>query len=250
MIWACSSPKQDATHDTAKANPVKTAQKEVIAEAVVNKSPAVKAKTPKVKNTTPSTSEDSNKNTVSSKASAETKQSTYASNKADEKGRILYDASKLLTWSNFKGRPNMGSSHHAFTETGIAYEPIDYNREMIVLKVYSYFDINRSWVKPEKDTDYLLNHEQLHFDVCELARRKMMESLDVAQPISGADFNNVMSKLFKKHFNAMNDMQHEYDHHTKHSINVPAQEEWDKKIATDLKNLEKYKDFVITLKLK
>ena len=165
-------------------------------------------------------------------------------------GRLIYNAARPLRWSDFKGRVQPGFAHDAYTQAGIAYEPLDYNNQFVILKIDSYFDENLSWVKPEKKGDYLLAHEQKHFEVCEVYRRKMMKQLDNAQPIDPAKFNDVVKKYFKLNFNAMTATQKSYDAQTLHGAVKNKQKIWNEKIENDLKKLEAYKDMTIKLVLK
>ncbi len=184
-------------------------------------------------------------------ATPQQKQTPTSENIAPAKnGRLIYNAARPLRWSDFKGRVQPGFGHDAYTQAGIAYEPVDYNNQFVILKVESYFDENLSWVKPEKKGDYLLAHEQKHFEVCEVYRRKMMKQLDNAQPIDPARFNDVVRKYFKLNFNAMTATQRTYDEQTLHGEVKSKQQIWNEKIEHDLRKLEDYKSMTIKLILK
>jgi hypothetical protein len=139
---------------------------------------------------------------------------------------IVWDENRKLTWDDFKGKPNTKSKFKAITRT------------LVVIKV--------SWTK--LNTDELLKHEQLHFDISELMVRKFRKSLcsynleglekfnsDIQQ-----EYNYVLQKI--KKLNAL------YDKETNHGIIKKKQEEWEKKIQKELDDLKEYNNRGVTIK--
>src|SRR5690606_30202906 len=85
-----------------------------------------------------------------------------------------------LSWNDFKSAPNQSSSFHANTSAGISYSWGIKNSNGIIelnYEVLSFFNPENSWVKPGSDNKYLLQHEQLHFDITELHARKLRKKL-------------------------------------------------------------------------
>jgi hypothetical protein len=89
-------------------------------------------------------------------------------------------------------------------------------------------------------TDYLLNHEQIHFDMGEVFCRKMRKQYK-EKPFPNSTFAQEASKLYNKILKEYNDEQKLYDKETNHSINKEKQAAWDIKVANQLKELEKFK---------
>ena len=93
---------------------------------------------------------------------------------------IEWDTKRKLEWSDFKGEPNANSSFFAMTNSGIKYgwsSSFDGSKRTFEFEVSSYFDANNSWVKEGKNSDSLLVHEQIHFDISELKARELRTRL-------------------------------------------------------------------------
>jgi len=146
-----------------------------------------------------------------------------------------------LKWSDFAGKkPENDASKinlHATSAFGII--PIlSSKNDILTYQVKVVFWRYDSW---KTDTaKYLLNHEQLHFDMAELTARKIRKAIQgIPQKISRPteqDFDVAIQKLFDE--DAI--MQDEYDNDTVHGIIPESQIKWEKKISVELKNLEKY----------
>jgi len=147
-----------------------------------------------------------------------------------------------LTWTDFKARPQSNSSAVAQTSSGISFSYslktrddriVDYNA-----KVQAHFYPNKSWYLIGKANDYVLKHEQLHFDITELyARlfRKRLKSLRVNQNLR-QQLANLQNDINK----ALNESQKHYDLETNHSINRVAQKAWESTIAKELERLQEF----------
>ncbi|HXB11149.1 MAG TPA: DUF922 domain-containing protein, partial [Bacteroidia bacterium] len=91
-----------------------------------------------------------------------------------------------------------------------------------------------------KTSDYILKHEQLHFDICELfARklRKMMEETDFTKvkniiPQIQSMYNKVNGEFVR--------YEEKYDNETNHGENPAKQKLWSDDVANQLKDLDKY----------
>ena len=88
-----------------------------------------------------------------------------------------------------------------------------------------------SWVVKDKKSDYLLNHEQRHFDITALLWRDMsneiMQIRARSVPALGRAANQVKSRytpIFKQ-------MTDRYDTETNHSLKHDVQAKWDEKIS-------------------
>jgi predicted secreted Zn-dependent protease len=105
----------------------------------------------------------------------------------------------------------------------------------VVTKFYK----NTSWVISDKKSDYILNHEQLHFDLAEVYSRKYRKALQAAKLELGnmqqaeTIFNRVYSDFVKR--------QERYDNETEHGINTVKQGEWNAIIEIELAKYDLYK---------
>ena len=88
---------------------------------------------------------------------------------------ILWDKNKLLTWKDFKGIVDEKNIHDAISTCDILF---NYKRIGDTLKLITRceFHPDKSWVKKDKQTLYLLKHEQAHFDIVEIFTRKLRQS--------------------------------------------------------------------------
>ncbi len=156
---------------------------------------------------------------------------------AQSKDTIYWSVSRKVEWKDFKGKPDKSTNLLAMTQAGIGYEVACINGDL-KLKIYCYFNVNKSWTK-ERESDELLAHEQLHFDITELYTRKLRKKLsEVADPCG----KNVkeLDKIYQSNFKECAKAQDLYDKETNHSLNEQKQQEWEEKIAKELKELEKY----------
>ncbi len=161
--------------------------------------------------------------------------------------RIAWDKNHTLSWSDFKGKADNYSSLDAYTMLGIELEVLGQKNGKVDMGVFGYFEKNKSWVKSKEKTASLLSHEQRHFDLCEIYRRKMIEKLEAKNPYSFKGFSDEVSAIFNEMFNAYTQEQARYDHETHHSQKKEIQQEWDKFIVDELLRLEKYDKLAASL---
>ena len=159
---------------------------------------------------------------------------------------ILWNENTKVSWSDFKGAPDNSSPYKALTESEIKTE-IAARNGLAQISIKTFFDKSRSWVKDIK-TDELLAHEQLHFDISELASRKFRQKLK-GKTFSFKTFQHDL-KAMQSDINAENKaMQLEYDKETKHSEITESQIKWEKKIKEALQKLNAFAETDITCTL-
>lgn len=137
---------------------------------------------------------------------------------------------RLLTWSDFKGEPDMNSYHDALTMWNI-----DYGLKNIILKgdtikigvipVTLSLNGNECWVKPQKKSDRLLKHEQGHFDIGLICQREIINTLNNTVFLK-ADFQQKINSIFSSLLGKYHSMGQQYDKETNHSINQQSQDTW------------------------
>ena len=145
--------------------------------------------------------------------------------------------SKLL-WQDFKGKPNNNSGRAAISDCGISCQMIG-EKDTLRFVVKSYFNLTDSWVKKDDENDFLLKHEQGHFDINEIFARKIRKAIKEAK-LNKVNANSDFRSLQVKYFTLLNEEQILYDNETKHSVNKIKQLEWDEKIKGQLNELESY----------
>ena len=157
-----------------------------------------------------------------------------------DSSQIDWNADRKLSWEDFKAVPDAGSPNAALTGTNIKFD-FSYNSESgFKYHVSCRFDKNSSWGRVK--TDYILSHEQGHFDIAEIYARKLYKGLKEYKP-DVKKANKEVNKIYENVMRGLRDEQIEYDRETNFSINKEKQNEWLKKISADLKSLEVYADY-------
>ena len=156
---------------------------------------------------------------------------------------MIWQEDQKLTWEDFKGQPNPNSDAVALTASGLTfgYSVKTSGRKIVgyTSSVEAHFYPDKSWYLRGKADDYILGHEQLHFDITELYARKFRQQLE--RLVVNQNIRIQMNQIHEAINEALTKTQKTYDEQTKHSINVDAQKYWNNYIKEELKKLEKYK---------
>ncbi len=142
---------------------------------------------------------------------------------------IYYNPAQLLTWADFTGAPNLGGNVAALTMSGFGYKAAMTNaagRGQINIGVYCYFSKPKSWVKPNRKNEYILKHEQNHFDITYIAANIFVQKLR-EQVITPANINQIIPKIYRECCDIMSKMQDDYDDETNHGQTDREQYRWD-----------------------
>ena len=165
------------------------------------------------------------------------------------KDLILWSDKNKLQWKDFKKNGGIESRSAGTCYTIKLEDKITINGKIIV-KICAYFIKSESWKKKSTVGEYLLKHEQGHFDIAEIYARKIRKKL-----LSETNFQEVKVAEVKIRssqlglFRESSSYQDIYDKETDHSKNVEAQERWNKKIEEELVSLEAYSNPEITLNI-
>ncbi len=173
--------------------------------------------------------------------------STLHANAQIDTNRIYWKLTYKLKWSDFQGQPDTTVEYAAITSSGIKY-PYLFNDSSFTFEVFAFFDKQESWKKKLVDS-YILEHEQLHFDITELFARKLKEKLCKLIPKRKSiqsDIQSIANKIIQE----KDDMQNLYDRETNFSQNVKQQVKWKQKIRLELKLLDRYKNKTVNTQWK
>lgn len=152
---------------------------------------------------------------------------------------IYYNVNRNLTWSDFKGRPDINHFGGAVTASGFAFDAqmdMVENQINLTIWVYTFFNKKFSWKKPNINSDYHLLHEQRHFDITRVSAEKFCNEL-VKANFTINNYKKLLPSIFDAVFNEHTVMQRDYDRETQHSINIKEQLRWNNKIAEEIKKL-------------
>ncbi|OFY83920.1 MAG: hypothetical protein A3F72_07945 [Bacteroidetes bacterium RIFCSPLOWO2_12_FULL_35_15] len=171
----------------------------------------------------------------------------YSFKRLESEDKVAWKNSQTLTWQNFKAQADNASKLAALSTCKISTKNnVRDDSDSIEFIIESYFVSNESWVKSSEKNDYLLKHEQGHFDLNEIYARQIRKELTKTKFTLGT-LNLVFKDIVKKYFNQLNAVQELYDSETKHSKDKKKQEEWNIKISTQLKELNLYSPSIIVV---
>jgi len=147
-----------------------------------------------------------------------------------------------LAWEDFKASPDKNSRFDANTNAGLSFTWGVKNTNgsiELTYNVLSYFNPLGSWVKSEPGSEYLLKHEQLHFDITELHARKLRKKLAEVDPSSlTKDPKGVLSRLYQAVEKERKNMQLQFDKESKHSLDKEGEAHWQNFVRTEMLKYE------------
>ena len=154
---------------------------------------------------------------------------------------ITWSAERRLTLADFQGRAPMGEPLSASTSSNIKADAAckDY---VFSSTVAATFDPATSWVRnPQKASESLLRHEQVHFDITEVYARIMRQRLQLFAAKANCEklqpaFNNVTKLVYAD----WDREQNRYDQETNHGLNAVRQAAWEKQTAAKLEMLKPF----------
>jgi len=151
---------------------------------------------------------------------------------------LHYHSERPLVWKDFLGAPSVLSRWAAqiFTSFGFEARSSVSNRVLeLRVKTKVWMDKTISWVRQDSKNDYVLDHEQLHFDITRLVAERFRRHLKSMQ-ISSEDFSSEIQYQYIEFYRKHTELQQQYDEETAHGINKPQQAEWVKKVRDELRS--------------
>lgn len=158
--------------------------------------------------------------------------------------KIYWTEGTKLKWSNFKSKINnqRGENVVAYTNCGWIYSYVRSSnpKSSIKIKIETVFNEDKSWKDVKRINNYVLLHEQKHFDVAEVFSRKLRK--EVAEKIkTGNDFDKYFQTIYNRILKEYQDFQKAYDGDTQNGIVEEKQSEYNRIIAEELENYKSYK---------
>lgn len=147
--------------------------------------------------------------------------------------------SRPLTWDDFMCEPKRNTDAVALTSTalGIAY---NVSNGQLHYEITCSFSKVKSWGLLK--TDYILAHEQGHFDITEIYARILHREL-LGYKFNRRTFRQDVNQIYDRVVKEKEAFQLEYDALTDHSRNKKVQQEWLDKIQELLTETEPYADY-------
>jgi len=146
---------------------------------------------------------------------------------------------RRLTWDDFLCEPKLNTDAVALTSTalGISYNVI--NNEL-------HYEITCSFSKVKSwgllKTNYILAHEQGHFDITEIYARKLYKEL-LDYKFNRRTFRQDVNDIYDRVVKEKETFQLTYDSITDHSRNKTIQKEWLERIQELLDETAPYADY-------
>ena len=154
---------------------------------------------------------------------------------------IAWSEHRKLTWDDFKGEPDLVNFPNALavTNSGMSYES---ERQLFTngkVFIQSMFNTYQSWVLPEGRTEYVLRHEQIHFDLTEIYTRKLRKAFQDANITSSDAYE--ARQIFDKISSELSMKQEQYDAETIRGERTDIQEKWEAIVVIELAKYDLYK---------
>lgn len=170
--------------------------------------------------------------------------SVVAQSNKREGNDILWSSNRPLTWADFKGPIKKSNKMQAaMIATGISMElESNETNDSLLVSVKAYAYKRDSWKDKSATSDYLLNHEQMHFNITELYARMLRKEISNLN-LFGKKLTSEINKQYKIIMKKLVIRQKLYDSETNHSIDKEQQERWNQMIN---EALIKYEAWSIT----
>ena len=158
---------------------------------------------------------------------------------------IRWSAVKRLTWNDYLATPSTSNDIAAITSTALGME-YHVRNNSITYNISCRFSKIKSWGRYK--TDYILQHEQGHFDITELFARKLAKELREYK-FNPHKYQDDVGKIYKKLMDEKEVYQNKYDKETDFSRNKDKQVEWLEKIKDELDELDEYANYGSSIKV-
>lgn len=156
-----------------------------------------------------------------------------------EKGdTISWKEDYKLNWNDFKGSAR-NSSYMAESNCIFTYraEPEIKDRVLnLHVRLNACFDRLSSWVRLGQEKPALLEHEQLHFDICELYIRLLKKKISEAT-LDPLTFDTQIQPIFNQVWSDYQAEQQKYDDETEHGIVKDKQQWWVESVREKLRRM-------------
>lgn len=128
-----------------------------------------------------------------------------------------------------------------FTSMGYqAFVKMSNDTVYLNLEVKVYQIKGMSWILEAEKSQYVIDHEQTHFNITQLIAEKFKERLR-EEALPPQDYDSRIQFLYLDYYRMINRMQNIYDEETRHGINKTEQARWEKKVEEELSNYLKNK---------
>jgi len=149
---------------------------------------------------------------------------------------IYYAAGRPLTWSDFNSTRKMSNRYAAMVMPNIGYdqrEEIFRGVIHVTISLKTYLAKSDCWLGSVYKDDYMLNHEQRHFDIAKIVTEQFRKKI-LQAGLKPDTYEALINMQYLDCYREMNRLQKDYDTQTAHGMNRMAQQNWDKRIDEQL----------------
>ena len=158
--------------------------------------------------------------------------------KIDADTIVYYIPNRPLTWADFKGRPSILTRWAAQVFTSFGFEACSSIKNRVVelrVSVRVWLDKTISWGRPDSKNDYVLAHEQLHFDITQIIAQRFKKKIQ-NMLFSTDDYSSEIQYQYLEFYRDLAALQQQYDAETNHGLDQMAQARWSERIKKELRN--------------
>lgn len=174
------------------------------------------------------------------------KRKTFPANQQEE--LIFWSYEVKLSWDDFKAKPDPKNNKTALTTAGLSIKTDQSSPNKIQVQIESRFQPNLSWSK-DKDNDYLLMHEQKHFDLVEVYARTARKTFLENNRQPKTKLVKYLENVFESTQKELRNRQELYDRETDHSRDSLQQVKWNKQINKELRELKDFAEKTVEIEL-
>ncbi|WP_317896978.1 DUF922 domain-containing protein [Aurantibacillus circumpalustris] len=149
---------------------------------------------------------------------------------------VIWKQDSLLHKEDFKAR-GKSNGPLGYAATGIFMYPGESGGELLFY-VEALFIKSKSYIT--QYSEYVLRHEQIHFDICELHARKLRQKMTNTNFKNVKNLQSETTKLYNKVSGELFKEQEKYDKDTEHGINSAKQKLWEEEIQNRIKELDEF----------
>ena len=145
-----------------------------------------------------------------------------------------------LTWPDFTGKIDKSSPMNAYTYYNFStrFSNVQFLGDSALIQGFEVkleLDQSKSWAKPDRLSDKLLEHEQGHFNLGILCMKEVLEKFKQTR-FTKSNFNTELRNMINEVSKKYNDLGIKYDNETDHSKNLEQQTRWNNFFTEQFKN--------------
>lgn len=172
-----------------------------------------------------------------------------AQNSDSTHNKVYWNQDSTLIWEDFQGIPDTSSQLSAYSTFSLPFGFTSDGEGEIWVTLKVFLAKKDSWVIKAEENDLLLKHEQVHFDIAELYRRKIIKALKNTS-LTKINYMQKINDIINRYWtNEYKSRQNEYDKDSDYSRNIKGQIKWTKLIKKEIQEYDDYTAVELRLSL-